>query len=174
MVVSDGVHDNLHPQMLSITPRDLKLDFETWEDAAKLINIEEVATKYRVQCLQHFISDIQCSPINIVEKIINHCNSVTKNSRDWMENNVSQPLPKDYEKYPGKMDHTTCVVFRVGLDSYDVPKEKFMPLSVSLFTTPEHVKLYCRTIAKGKVSFWYFQLDYQVNEYILYLVGVSC
>ena len=155
MVVSDGVHDNLHPEMLSITPRDLKLDFETWADAAKVIDIEEVASKYRVQCLEHFISDIHCTPNNIVKKIISHCNTVTKSSREWMQTNVSQALPQDYGKYPGKMDHTTCVVFKVGLVNTlpNIPIEKYVPLSVSLFTTDDHVKLYCRTIAKGKVSF---------------------
>merc|ERR1712188_222000 len=30
------------------------------------------------------------------------------------EQNPKKKQPKDYTSFPGKMDHTTCVVFRVG------------------------------------------------------------
>ena len=160
VVVSDGVHDNMHPQMLAVPPRELKLDFDSWEEAEKHINIEEVAAKHRVQFLQHFIADFECTPYNLVTKLISHCQETTKTSSEWMENNPGQILPNDYSKFPGKMDHTTCVAFRVGRASWfkqDIQEPPFVeplysPLSVSLCTTRDTVRIYCRTIAKGKVS----------------------
>ena len=39
---------------------------------------------------------------------------ITENSRQFMVNNPNSRLPKDYTKYPGKVDHTSVVCFRVG------------------------------------------------------------
>jgi len=159
MVVSDGVHDNFHPEMLSVTPNDLKLDFASWQEASSVINIEEVAAKYRVQFMSHLLSELEeLTPLHIVNSVIKHCIDVTFASRDWMENNPGQILPKDYEKYPGKMDHTTCAAFRVGHANWFVERKKeatasepyCSPLLVSLYTTASTVRLCCRTIAKGK------------------------
>ena len=36
-----------------------------------------------------------------------------------MEENDNKRLPLDYQKYPGKMDHTTCLCFRASLS--DIP-----------------------------------------------------
>lgn len=34
-----------------------------------------------------------------------------------MENNAGIKLPADFKQYPGKMDHTSCVVFQVGIST---------------------------------------------------------
>jgi len=41
-----------------------------------------------------------------------------------MEKNPNTPQPSDYEKFPGKMDHTTCISFNVpdGSNDKSVPK----------------------------------------------------
>ena len=103
--------------MLSISPLALKMDFQTWEEAAKVVDVELVASKYRIQYLQNLISDIELTPGNVVSKIMDHCSKITLSSRDFMEKNPGKRLPKDFKKYPGKMDHTTCTVFRVGYTS---------------------------------------------------------
>ena len=124
MAVSDGVHDNLHPQMLALSPLELKLDFQTWEEAAKVVDIELVAAKYRVQCLSNLISELDCTPQNIVEKITAHCLKTTASSRAFMLANPGKRLPNNYKTYPGKMDHTTCVCFRVGFDSSNFSRSR--------------------------------------------------
>ena len=48
-----------------------------------------------------------------------HSLSITANGRAWLEENDNKRLPLDYEKYPGKMDHATCVCFRAS--SGDIP-----------------------------------------------------
>jgi len=46
--------------------------------------------------------------------LIQHATDITFKGREWMQTHVGNPLPTDYEAFPGKMDHTTCVVFTVG------------------------------------------------------------
>jgi len=157
MVMSDGVHDNFHPKTLAVPPRDLKLDFDDWKEAASVINIEEVASRYRLTFMQNLLAEVERSPSAILKRVMEHCERVTRAGREWMENNPGQPLPDDYEKYPGKMDHVTCMVFRVG--SFAQPKSAslrtdngfhFVPLSVSLYVSDYQVRLICRPMAKGR------------------------
>jgi len=49
--------------------------------------------------------------------------------RQFMEQHPNTALEHDYVKYPGKMDHTTCVSFKIGM--YD-PNEKEQNLTESL------------------------------------------
>ena len=53
----------------------------------------------------------------VVEAILAHCEQVTKAGRKYMEDSNGKRLPQDYTLYPGKMDHSTCVVFTVGGNS---------------------------------------------------------
>ncbi len=50
----------------------------------------------------------------ITRAVITHCMKQTEESRGFMELNPGLPLPHDYKKYPGKLDHTTCVCFEIG------------------------------------------------------------
>lgn len=92
---------------------------------------------------------------------MNHCDQITRASREWMQNNFGKELPRDYEQYPGKMDHTTCVVVRVGNSSwfkkqetkdFCISKQDYSPISVTLLTNTSYVKICCKTIARGRVS----------------------
>mmetsp|Transcript_34720 Transcript_34720/g.54156 ORF Transcript_34720/g.54156 Transcript_34720/m.54156 type:complete len:277 (-) Transcript_34720:37-867(-) len=68
---------------------------------------------------QHAIAEAQKNFIQDVHsQIMDHCESTTYSSRDFMESNPSKELPNDYKLYPGKMDHTTLVIFCVGSVSY--------------------------------------------------------
>merc|ERR1712137_516510 len=159
MAVSDGVHDNLHPSLLGVSPRELKLDFNTWEEAAEIINVEEVAQHYRMDYLQRLIADIEFTPSAIVKRVMEHCDEITKNGREWMETNRGKKLPRDYKAYPGKMDHTTCVVFRVGNTTGSGNEnvdpaclETYNPLVLTSSVTGSHVLIRCRTISRGKLE----------------------
>mmetsp|Transcript_10240 Transcript_10240/g.41702 ORF Transcript_10240/g.41702 Transcript_10240/m.41702 type:complete len:1397 (+) Transcript_10240:115-4305(+) len=53
-------------------------------------------------------------PLDIVRQLTCYCREICAASAEWMRENPSKRLPKDYRLYPGKMDHTTCVCFVVG------------------------------------------------------------
>src|SRR3990167_9480649 len=56
MVMSDGVHDNLHPGMLNVSPRGLKINYDTWQLAQEnTIDVETVASNFRVELLKEII-----------------------------------------------------------------------------------------------------------------------
>lgn len=53
------------------------------------------------------------TPKAIADTIIASAERQTETSREWMEKNPNLKLPQDYCKYPGKMDHITCLAFVV-------------------------------------------------------------
>lgn len=55
----------------------------------------------------------------VTQNLIQHCVDTTKRSRDWMETNPNQRLPRDYRAFPGKQDHTTCMTVRATRISLD-------------------------------------------------------
>ncbi|GAM17361.1 hypothetical protein SAMD00019534_005360 [Acytostelium subglobosum LB1] len=120
ILVSDGVHDNLDPQTIGVQPKDIQLPHESWEsmDAEK-------AQESKIKYMQEFLKmklrtadvDDPLTSKMIVEKLLEHCFETTRSSRDFMETFPNRPLPEDLKAYPGKMDHTTCVAFRVGKQS---------------------------------------------------------
>lgn len=119
IIVSDGIHDNLDPQHLGKLPREMPKEFnlvgEKWEDVdpAKAIYAKNA---YTTDLLLKLLKkeDEMPTPREVADRLVNHCITVTQKSRDYMENNMGKRLPEDYVEYPGKMDHTTCLCFRVG------------------------------------------------------------
>jgi len=137
LLFSDGVHDNLDPQTLGIPPKDVHQKYAShsdWKDFKNDDDVEKIKTEYMKRFL---IRDLICggeedkklrmkvfsfnatdtdtlSPTNITQRIMKHCLGVTASGREWMEQNPKDKLPLDYVAYPGKMDHATCVVIKVG------------------------------------------------------------
>ena len=115
ILVTDGVHDNLDPQLLGLLPKDVNpmLTAESWDDlspeAAQLIKSE-----YRERKLGEIISKSDRTPSSICDELVDHCFEVTTSSRHFMETNPSEPLPEDFDLYPGKMDHSSVVCIQVG------------------------------------------------------------
>lgn len=60
---------------------------------------------------------IQITPAMITKKSIRYCRELTSTSRQWMEQNPNGALIHDYVKFPGKLDHTTCVSVQVSNSS---------------------------------------------------------
>lgn len=129
IVVTDGVYDNFDPQHLGKSPQELKVPggYQTWQEIDNLKDDEVIkeAEKIKNLFIKRFINAMiggekstkpenKTSPSLFVNKLTDHCLKLTKPSRDFMEQNPTIPLPKDYNKYPGKMDHTTCVAFKIG------------------------------------------------------------
>lgn len=81
-----------------------------YEEVEK-IKMQELVKNMKIVLLANPLSTL--TPQIVVNKLIEHCENTTKRSRDFMETKPGQPLPKDYVAYPGKLDHTTCLAFRV-------------------------------------------------------------
>ncbi|KAM9997912.1 hypothetical protein ACTFIY_007566 [Dictyostelium cf. discoideum] len=118
VLISDGVHDNLDPQTVGWTPRDLQLNYENWSDMEPDKALE-AKTKYTQEFLKKKLRthDQEQDPITakfITEKLVEHCVETTKSSREFMVNFPNKPLPDNLKEYKGKMDHVTCVAFKVG------------------------------------------------------------
>ncbi|PRP80887.1 protein phosphatase 2C-related protein [Planoprotostelium fungivorum] len=148
LILSDGVHDNLDPQTLGKVPADLGPKFSSvqdWNDIESLDEVQNLKTQYMLKLLSE---DLICggqqehklrtkvfsiptqqeeelmSPNSITTRIIQFCLSMTGNGREWMEQNPREKLPNDYIKYPGKMDHATCVTMKVGRFDVGVPRNR--------------------------------------------------
>lgn len=87
---------------------------EDWEKIKSNSEVEAVSSSFRTKFLRQLLSTTGYIPSEIVNAVISHCVNATQSSRDWMHNNPGKRLPRDYVKFPGKMDHTTCVCFTVG------------------------------------------------------------
>jgi len=115
IVLSDGVHDNLDPQVLGKCPKDLGLEEQKWDD----VDLEEgtaLKAKFMEDLMTKLITEdgLDITPAIIAKKLIRHCRDITAISRQWMEQNPNKVLDPDYIKFPGKLDHATCLAFVVG------------------------------------------------------------
>jgi len=132
--LSDGVHDNLDPQTLGKSPKEFGFDGDNWEEV-DLVEGTKVKTKYMCDLLKDFIIENGhiSTPKLITKKIVKYCMDLTAASREYMEQNPFLALAHDYDKYPGKMDHTTCVALKVGM--FNKEKEKLMEKELDLHET---------------------------------------
>lgn len=111
------------------TPKDLAITLKDndWSELDKVKNtpLYEEAEKIKNMFAMKFLTAMVGGPksINqqskttcssIVNKLTNNCLTMTKASRDFMENNPQKKLPKDFKQYPGKMDHSTVIAFKIG------------------------------------------------------------
>eukprot|EP01122_Echinamoeba_exundans_P000781 TRINITY_DN10716_c0_g1_i1.p1 TRINITY_DN10716_c0_g1~~TRINITY_DN10716_c0_g1_i1.p1 ORF type:complete len:468 (-),score=76.59 TRINITY_DN10716_c0_g1_i1:75-1478(-) len=116
LAVSDGVHDNLDPEQLGVKPNtiDSSVEHEKW-DKVPGETAERLKTAFRTDLLRQKIDKLKSprTPKAIVSMLMDYCSKTTSKSREFMEKNPQTPHPPDYSEYPGKMDHTTAVVFQV-------------------------------------------------------------
>jgi len=130
LIVSDGVHDNLDPMNFGLPPstaapgilgKDSYSDWDTLNDD----QIEEIKAQYMRRKVEvDLLGKEMQTPSVMVERLLDHAKQSTHASRTFMEENPEKKQPHDYILYPGKMDHTTCVCFRVGLNYPSKPTAK--------------------------------------------------
>jgi hypothetical protein len=89
-LVSDGVSDNFHPTRLGV---DDVTDAGTWA----------------CERMQGVLQGKDLTAPFAVERLLGCCVAVTQASREWHEAGSTGKLPEDYKRFPGKMDHSTCV-----------------------------------------------------------------
>eukprot|EP01127_Copromyxa_protea_P023880 TRINITY_DN9166_c0_g1_i1.p1 TRINITY_DN9166_c0_g1~~TRINITY_DN9166_c0_g1_i1.p1 ORF type:complete len:1278 (-),score=216.41 TRINITY_DN9166_c0_g1_i1:172-4005(-) len=139
MVCTDGVHDNLDPQGHGLVPMDLGLTGDGYEDWDKNdpAQVEQVKIEYQNKCLQEIfmsvvsktgksVDDVTLDELS--EAVINYCLEKTKPSREFMQDNPTKPLPKDYKLYPGKMDHITCLFIRAQTVNLRVEDKRLLEM----------------------------------------------
>lgn len=141
ILATDGVHDNLDPQTLGEEPRNWGLKYDTWDEANEKDpkGTQNAKSQFMVNKLKKVISgsneinddnddggnedsendenedgDEMPSPLNVVKSLVDNAVKITQSSRKWMNEHPKDKLPSDYVKYPGKLDHVTCVCIRVS------------------------------------------------------------
>lgn len=114
-VLTDGIHDNLDPEHLGLSPRDVDLDQDSWDTPLDLI--EKVKDRFRTKCLVRKIAgdygEKFVTPETAATRLLRHCKVTTRHSRRWLQENPARRLPTDPKKFRGKMDHATCIVTTV-------------------------------------------------------------
>lgn len=104
IVASDGVHDNLDPQVQGKSPKQFGVEAKDWEE----VDVAQ-GTKIKTDFMNKFLTNLICkdsleiNPAIITKKLIKHCRDLTSVSRQWMEQNQDQVLGVNYEKFPGKL-----------------------------------------------------------------------
>jgi serine/threonine protein phosphatase PrpC len=118
--MTDGVHDNLQPEMLGKEPSDLDTALPSSTKWSDLIpeKRQEMAIRYQNALLERIINDAvtkkpDASLDNICESITDYCHQVTAYGRNFMETNPHKNEPSDKKLNPGKMDHCSIVALQV-------------------------------------------------------------
>jgi len=119
---SDGVHDNFDPQHLGDTPDVWELPYATWEEASdKAFELtQQKKAAFRVNHMKRVIfeglpqQNQPPSPRRVVSRLVEFSYATTASSRKWMYEHPKQKLPTDFVRFPGKLDHCSCISFRVG------------------------------------------------------------
>lgn len=138
LLLSDGVHDNLDPQTLGKLPKDIGPEWEhisDWNSFSSDEEIQKAKTQYMLKLLANDLilgreeqknlrmkvfsvtsseNEFPFSPSYISNRILRHCLYCTGRGREWMEQNPKEKLPNDYVEFPGKMDHATCAILKIG------------------------------------------------------------
>lgn len=141
ILATDGVHDNLDPQTLGESPRDWGLQYDSWDDANEKDpkGTQAAKSQFMLDRLKKVISQQQQedgqgeegekekekererekdrempSPLGVVRSLVENAVRTTQSSRKWMNEHPKEKLPSDYVKFPGKLDHVTCVCIRVS------------------------------------------------------------
>ena len=130
VVCSDGVHDNLDPQCLGLDPAACGLSSWAGRDGG---GDPEAVMAAKLKFTNRWLHDHLIphsgapTPFHIVRVLCNHAMELTAKGREEMEANSERRQSADTTVFPGKMDHTTCLVFYARF-----PKEKVGALTPSL------------------------------------------
>lgn len=112
LIVSDGISDNFDPEYLGFRPEQLSLNITSWPEIPTKETLE-AKEKYALRFISSLFSP-QISPSNVCQKLTDYCINTTLKLHDFVINNPKKRVPKDHTKFPGRLDHCSCVCFRVG------------------------------------------------------------
>eukprot|EP01121_Diplochlamys_sp_Union-15-3_P007903 TRINITY_DN2050_c0_g2_i3.p1 TRINITY_DN2050_c0_g2~~TRINITY_DN2050_c0_g2_i3.p1 ORF type:complete len:621 (-),score=90.69 TRINITY_DN2050_c0_g2_i3:79-1941(-) len=110
MIVSPAVYKNFEPKIMGKKPSEVGQNKPNW----KFKLDEDQLSIWRCQRIEALLKEKKVqSPSDVTEAMMKHCIDLTKKTRDYLEVNSTQKLPKDFEKYPGKLGHCAILAFRV-------------------------------------------------------------
>lgn len=127
LIVSDGIHDNLDPESSGLQPSDLVGDKLITLDDPDILKCmkdkrwcdleKRAGEKIKSNWMVNKINEITRGKNTVQEAtdaLIEYAYNLTKKSREYLENNPSKSEPEDQKEFPGKMDHTTCIIIKAG------------------------------------------------------------
>ncbi|PRP83135.1 cyclophilin B [Planoprotostelium fungivorum] len=121
LLMSDGVHDNITPKSLGLSPSEegLQVPENQWENMPDLDLYMSKRMEQKITQLTAGSTD----PEEANQKILDYCFNLTQPLRD-LYTRVDNPGKYDVKEYPGKPDHTTCITIKVGLRGHQAGKNK--------------------------------------------------
>lgn len=108
LMMSDGVADNLDPEVLG-QPSKSGVPWKEINEADQRAEKSEWASNY----LSTTLRKCRYNLTEFVRLVIRFCADTTRPSRRFMEQNPGRSLPIDYTEFSGKQDHTSIIAFSV-------------------------------------------------------------
>ena len=140
IIVSDGVHDNLDPVQRGKTPSYFKEECEDWAAVGPLRT-----ARLQAQYMEDFIrqkiigNEEEPSCQLITNGLIDNSTETTAKSREFLESHPKEKLEVNYAKFPGKLDHASCVTFKAS--KVTLSYDEWMGNSVVPASRKEHAKM---------------------------------
>ena len=127
VLMSDGVHDNFDPQSNGeIAPSLISESVRSgvgWSDM-KLEDAMRLKGRWGCDFMSRLLTGLEnVTPKFLCETLAAFCLKNTESSRKFMEENPHKRLPSDYTLFPGKMDHTSLIAFRVPANEIELDPE---------------------------------------------------
>lgn len=116
VIMSDGVYDNMDPQLLKVEPHHIGLKSAPWEeqsDQERVLDCKKLFFLEMMKVLSEGTETPILSPPQILAAIINFCRNASKSGRVWMAKNPNRRMPEYSDEFRGKMDHCTCMIYAV-------------------------------------------------------------
>lgn len=115
MIMSDGVHDNLDPVQRGKEPSYFQEECDDWAAVGPLRT-----ARLQAQYMEDFISKKIIGETEeptcelVTNGLIDNSITTTASSREFLECHPKEKLEVNYTKFPGKLDHASCLTFRAS------------------------------------------------------------
>lgn len=136
IVTTPSVYHNFDPEILGKSPSHVGINKPNWSDTDN-DTLSSRKSEYRCGSLEQLLDNQHSNSTLMCNTIIDYCKNITAKSREFMEQNPTESEPRNFEEFPGKMGHASCLVFEVaGIDRTKVKKSnalllktQFVPMS---------------------------------------------
>eukprot|EP00727_Mastigamoeba_balamuthi_P004505 m51a1_g14052 putative cytosolic carboxypeptidase 1 (1825) ;mRNA; r:1197061-1204516 len=120
ILASDGLHDNLDPEMLGRLPKEAAAcagyedpQVDQWSSMASHQR-QTIKRRFAEEALARMWDSAAGDPASFVDRAVRHCFDWTTATRQWIKDQPHKRVPPDYASFPGKPDHVSILCFRVG------------------------------------------------------------
>lgn len=125
ILCTDGIHDNFDPELCGKIPKELysfldedesaTIELMTQWDQLDPQIVDILKQRYSEGLLEKLLLDLE-QPLNtrkVTKALINYCIKQTRNAREFFDH-IQKQSSVDYRMYPGRLDHSTCLAFKVS------------------------------------------------------------